>query len=116
MSRSDVNLLDLPDEILLTILKKLNNIDVLYSLLDDNNKHLCSLAQEKIFTNALNFVSIDNISSIDQHKLDRFCIHILPKIHQNVECFIVEPTLMKCILLATDYPNLTELKLFNFNQ
>ncbi|CAF3138493.1 unnamed protein product [Rotaria sp. Silwood2] len=115
MSRSDVNLLDLPDEILLIILKKLNNIDVLYSLLDDNNKHLYSLAQEKIFTNTLNFVSIDNISSINQHKRDRFCIHILPKIHQNVECFIVEPTSMECIL-ATDYPNLTELKLFNFNQ
>ncbi|CAF1493808.1 unnamed protein product [Rotaria sordida] len=116
MSRSDINLLDLPDEILLIILKKLNNIDVLYSLLDDNNKHLYSLAQEKIFTNTLNFVSIDDISSINQHKLDQFCIHILPKIHQNVECFIVEPTSMECILLATDYPNLTELKLFNFNQ
>jgi len=82
----------------------------------DNNKHLYSLAQEKTFTNTLNFVSIDNISSINQHKLDRFRIYILPKIHQNVECFIVEPTSMECIFFATDYPNLTELKLFNFNQ
>jgi hypothetical protein len=116
MSRSNVNLLDLPDEILLIILKKLNNIDVLYSLLNVNNAHLNSLAQEKIFSNTLNFVSIDNVSSIDQHKLHRFCTNILPKIHHNVECFILEPVSMERILLAADYPNLTEPTLFNFNQ
>jgi len=116
MGRSNVNLLDLPDEILLIILKKLNNINVLYSLLDINNEHLNSLAQQKIFSHILNFVSIDNVSLIDQHKLDRFCIDILPKIHQNVECFILELVSMERILLAADYPNLTELKIFNFKQ
>ncbi|CAF4840324.1 unnamed protein product, partial [Rotaria sp. Silwood2] len=72
--------------------------------------------QEKIFSNTLNFVSTDNVFSIDQHKLDRFCKDILPKIHQNVECFILEALSMERILLAADYPNLTELKLFNFTQ
>jgi hypothetical protein len=116
MSRSNVNLLDLPDEILLIILKRLNNIDVLYSLLDVNNEHLNRLAQDKIFSNTLNFVSIDNVSSIDRHKLDRFCKDILPKIHQNVECFILEPLSMERILLTADYPNVTELKLYNFTK
>ncbi|CAF3904398.1 unnamed protein product, partial [Rotaria sp. Silwood2] len=72
--------------------------------------------QEKIFSNTLNFVSTDNVFSIDQHKLDRFCKDILPKIHQNVECFILEALSMERILLAADYPNLTELKRFNFTQ
>ncbi|CAF3815115.1 unnamed protein product [Rotaria sp. Silwood1] len=116
MSRSNVNLLDLPDAILLIILKKLNNIDVLYSLIDVNNEHLNSLAQEKIFSDTLNFVSIDNVSAIDQEKLDRFCKDILPKIHENIKCFILEPISMECILLAADYRNLTELKLINFTQ
>ncbi|CAF1468907.1 unnamed protein product, partial [Rotaria sordida] len=116
MSRSNVNLLDLPDEILLVILKKLNNIDVLYSFIDINNEHLNSLAYEKIFSDTLNFVSIDNVSAIDQEKLDRFCKDILPKIHENVKCFILEPISMECILHAADYRNLTELKLFNFTQ
>jgi hypothetical protein len=116
MSRSNINLLDLPDEILLLILKKLNNIDVLYSFIEVNNSHLNSLAQEKIFSDTLNFVSTDNVSAIDQQKLDRFCKDILTKIHSNVKCFILEPLSMERILLAAEYPNLTELKLFNFTQ
>jgi len=111
MSRSDVHLLDLPDEVLLTILKKLNNIDVLYSLLDVNNERLDILAQEKTFSNILNFVSVDQICSID-----RYCIDILPRIHYNVKYFILEPVLMERILLAADYPNLTKLKIFNFER
>jgi hypothetical protein len=116
MNRSDVHLLDLPDEILLIILKKLNNIDVLYSLLNNSNEQLSILPQEKIFSNILNFVSIDNISSIDRFKLDRFCIDILPRIHDNVKYFILKPALMKRILLAADCPNLIKLKIFNFKK
>jgi len=116
MNQSNVHLLDLPDEILLNILKKLNNIDVLYSLLNIDNERLSILAEEKIFSNTLKFVSIDNISSIDDHKIDRFCIDILPRINHNVKYFILEPVSMERILLAADYPNLTKLKLLNFEQ
>jgi hypothetical protein len=111
MHRSNVHLLDLPDEILLIILNKLNNIDVLYSLLDINNGRLNILARENTFTNILKFVSIDNTSLID-----RFCIDILPRIHYNVKCFIFDPVFMERILLATNYPNLTELEIYNFQQ
>ncbi|CAF4552249.1 unnamed protein product [Rotaria socialis] len=111
MNRSNVHLLDLPNEILLTILRKLNNIDVLYSLLDINNGRLDIIAQEKTFTNILNFVHIDEISLID-----RFCMYILPRINHNIKYFILEPNFMERILLAAVYPNLTELKLLNFEQ
>jgi len=86
MSRSNIHLLDLPNEVLFIILRKLNNIDVLYSLLDINNGRLDIVAQDKIFTNILNFVDIDNISLID-----RFCIYILPRIRHNLKYFILEP-------------------------
>jgi hypothetical protein len=111
MNRSDVHLLDLPDEILLIILKKLNNIDVLYSLLNINNERLDILSQEKVFSNTLNFVSIDNNSPID-----RFCVDILPKIRDNVKYFILKPVLMERILLAADYPNLSNLKFLDFKK
>ena len=42
MNQYKVNLLDLPNEILLIILKKLDNMDVLYSLFDLNNERLAT--------------------------------------------------------------------------
>jgi hypothetical protein len=119
MSKRDIHLLDLPDEILFIILKKLNNMDVLYSVLDINNERLHIIAQEKIFTNVLNFVSIsstNDICSISSRKLDRFCIEILPQIHHNVKCLILESVCIERILLAAEYPNLIQLKIFNFNK
>lgn len=116
MNQSNIHLLNLPDEILLIILKKLNNIDVLYSLLDINNERLNILAQEKVFSNTLDFQSIDNNSLNDQCKLDRFYNYILPRVNDNVKCFILESITMERILLAANYPNLTELKIFNFEQ
>ena len=111
MSRHDVHLLDLPNEILLIILQKLNNLDVLYSLVDINNERLDILVQEKTFNNTLDFGSIDNHSPID-----RFCVDILPRIRDNVKYLILKPILMERILLATDYPNLTHLEIVNFKQ
>lgn len=116
MTQRDIHLLDLPNEILFNILKKLNNIDVLYSLLDINNQRLHIIAQDKIFTNVLNFVFISSTNDISNRKLDRFCIEILPEIHHNVKCIIAESVSMERILLAAEYPNLTQLKIFDFNE
>jgi hypothetical protein len=117
MYRSDVRFLDLPNEILFIILKKLDNTDVLYSLLGVDNQRLDMVIQEKTFTNTLNFVlttSTEEILPIDGPILNRFCINILPRIDYNVKSFILESKSMERILLAGNYPNLTELKLFNF--
>lgn len=120
MNRNDVHLVDLPSEILFVILKKLDNIDVLFSLLGINNQRLDIIAQEQIFSKILNFVSIsqstDEISSISDPILHRFCNDILPRIHINVKCLILDSVSMECILRAGNYPNLTELKLYNFNK
>ncbi|CAF4797385.1 unnamed protein product, partial [Rotaria sp. Silwood2] len=68
----------------------------------------------------LNFVSIsqstDEISSIPGSILDRFCIDILPRVHQNVKSLILEPVSLECILRGGSYPNLTQLQIFNFNK
>lgn len=117
MNRSDAHLLDLPNEILFTILNKLNNMNVLYSLIGIGTERLELLVREKTFTNTLNFVSIDNdICSINDSTLNRFCTDILPRIQNNVKCLIFQSKTMERILLVGDYPNLTELQLFEFNQ
>ncbi|CAF0870461.1 unnamed protein product [Rotaria sordida] len=93
-------------------------MDVLYSLLDVDNQRLDIIAQENMFTNTLNFVlttATDDIFSLNDTIVERFCTNILPRIHHNVKSLILDSVSMERILLAADYPNLTELKLFNFN-
>ncbi|CAF2666240.1 unnamed protein product [Rotaria sp. Silwood2] len=113
MKQSDINILDLPNEILLIILNKLDNIDVLYSLFGINNKRLDILLEDDVFTNTLNLVTTSSITDL---KLDRFCIYILPRIDHCIKKFIIEGTSIERILLAGDYKNLTCLELFNFEQ
>jgi hypothetical protein len=124
MEYSYVQLDDLPDEILMIIFKKLNNIILLYSLIGVNirlNKILC----DSIFTNRLTLVNF-----VPSHLLmkrsspiyfayplpdpivDRFCLHILPKIHQNVKWLDLESLSMERVL-STNYPNLSGIALYN---
>ncbi|CAF0820594.1 unnamed protein product [Rotaria sordida] len=120
MNQHNVHLLDLPNEILFLILRKLANVDVLYSFLGINNQRLEIIAQQQIFTNVLNFVSIsqstDEISSISASILDRFCNSILSRIYINVKFLILESVSMERILRVANYPNLTGIKIFNFNK
>ncbi|CAF3021557.1 unnamed protein product [Rotaria sp. Silwood2] len=120
MSQSGANLVDLPNEILVIIFKKLDNINVLHSLFSVINERFDSVLEGNHFTNTLNLVSIsstdDDICSLDDSILDRFCINILPKIHHNVKHLTLESMSMGRILCAGTYPNLTSLKLFNFEQ
>jgi hypothetical protein len=120
MNQHNVHFLDLPNETLFLILKQLDNVDVLYSLLGIKNQRLDIIAQEQIFSNTLNLVPIsestDEISSFSGPILHRFCNDILPRIHMNVKSLILDTGSMECIVGAGNYPSLTELKLYNFNE
>ncbi|UJR11114.1 hypothetical protein I4U23_015296 [Adineta vaga] len=102
MKCSDVQLTDLPDEILQMIFKKLTNIEVLYSLLDVN-KRLHSLANDSFFTEHLTFL----VHSVNE---------ILPNIHSKIKWLNLEPLSMRDILSATDYPNLHGLTLLHIER
>jgi len=118
MNCRQMKLLDLPNEILLLILKKLNNIDVLYSMFGVNDQQLDILLSANTFTNTLNFVlttTNDDITSLPDGIVNRLCKNILPKIDQTIKYLILDSLSMKIILQAANYPNLTQLKLFNFN-
>ncbi|CAF1219115.1 unnamed protein product [Adineta steineri] len=119
MEYSYIGLNDLPDEILMIIFQKLNNIDVLYSF-HGINQRLNRIICDSIFTNRLTFINSLSKTFIDlldsntiRHK---FCSQILPSIHNNIQCLDLESSSMKHVLYAANYPNLNSLGLYNVNE
>ncbi|CAF3169754.1 unnamed protein product [Rotaria sp. Silwood2] len=119
MEYSCVGLNDLPDEILMIILKKLNNLEVLYSL-QGVNQRLNKMVHDSIFAGRLTFVKWFSHNFIDlfccNMVLDRFCLQILPEIHGKIKWLDLEASSMKHVLRVTDYPNLHTLGLYNINE
>ena len=115
MEYSCIQMNDLPDEILMIIFKKLANAEVLYSL-SGVNKRLNKIIHDSVFTNDLSLLmstSDDLVCSLSDLILDRFCSHILPKIHQKIQCLHLESLSMERILRATNYPSLYGISLHN---
>ncbi|CAF3273585.1 unnamed protein product [Rotaria sp. Silwood2] len=113
MVDSSIELNDLPDEILMMILKKLHNSDVLYSLIDVN-KRLDTIVKDSIFTNNLTLTTpFNGLNQFPDTIIDRFCREILPKINTRIQSLSVESSTMERILLATNYPNLHRLGIYN---
>ncbi|CAF2932667.1 unnamed protein product [Rotaria sp. Silwood2] len=115
MEYSCIQLNDLPDEILIYILKKLSNAEVLYSLLGVN-KRLNKIVHDSIFTNDLSLLMSTSdgfVYSLPDLILYRFCSHILPKIHQKIQWLHLESLSMERILRVTNYPNLYGISLHN---
>ena len=115
MSSLSINIVDLSDEILLLIFKMINNVELLYSLMNINqrlDKVICdtslthSLDLTKILVNDENNSSINDI-------LNRFSTHILPRIHYNIVTLAVQGSMYHKIFRSTNYPNLRKLTLDN---
>ncbi|CAF3372367.1 unnamed protein product [Rotaria socialis] len=119
MEYSCVRFNDLPDEILMIIFKKMNNVEVLYSL-HSVNQRLNKLVQDSIFTSRLTFVKRCSDNLVDAFPcnmmLNRFCLQILPEVHDKIKWLDLESSSMKNVLCATDYPNLYGLGLYNINE
>jgi hypothetical protein len=112
-----IQLNDLPDEILLIILKKLYNVEVLYSLIGVN-KRFTTITCDSIFSSHLYLIqrfSDDSIYPLPNPILDRFCLQILPEIYNQIRWLNVEPSNMERILRCTNYPNLYGLGLYGID-
>jgi hypothetical protein len=109
---------DLPDEILLIIFKKVNNVALLYSLFD-TNKRFTKILHDPILTSHLSLLNHHSDECVDRlHDsiLDQYCSQILPKIYHKVKWFNLESSSMARILLCTNYPNLDGLGLYNLDK
>ena len=114
-----VNILDLPDEILLIICYKMNIVDVLYSLVDVNQRFdqlvLDPLSIRHLDMTIRTIKSVEGQSfSIDNQVLSKICGKILCRIQHHVHGLTLEPSSMKRILLAADYSQLHSLSLVDF--
>jgi len=117
MEHLSIKLNDLPDEILILILRKLYHVEVLNSLIGVN-KRLNRIVHDSIFTSYLTLYFSDKckyISPLPDPMLDRFCLQILPKIHHKIKWLNLESTSMERILLATNYPDLYGLGLYGID-
>jgi len=115
---SCVQLTHLPDELLMMIFKKINNMQVLHSLIGVNRR-LNRIICDPTFTYRITLLtfSSDNVAHpLPNTMLDRFCSQILPKIHHNVKYLRVESLSMERVLLAAKYPNLYGLSIFNVKE
>ncbi|CAF0937632.1 unnamed protein product [Rotaria sordida] len=104
-----MNILDLPDEILLCILNKLNNINILYSLVDVNQR-FDRLALDSIYIRDLDFTANDKSQEYRQF-LDRFCTSILPRIHHQINKLTLGHLSIERLLHIVDYSQLYSLSL-----
>jgi hypothetical protein len=116
LCNNDINILDLPDEILRTILNKLNTIDVFYSLVDVNQR-FDRLSLDSLYIHHLDFAierSDVHNSSVDTYILDKVCEKILPQINDKITKLTVDPFSTERILGAVKYPQLYSLSLVNY--
>lgn len=114
-----LNILDLPNEILLIIFNKLNMIDTLYLLVDVNRRF------NQLIFNYLYFYKLDmtfktsfkSISlAMNDQILDRICKKVLPRIHHQVTELIIEQRSIQHILHTVTYPQVYSLSLIEFEE
>lgn len=118
MERSIIELVDLPDELLLIIFKKLNNVELLYSIMNTNSR-LHRIALDSKFTKNLILFkrsSLGDIIPLIGSVLDRLCLVILPQIQNLIRSLQLESSSIERTLLTGDYSNLYELGLHNIDK
>ncbi|CAF1418285.1 unnamed protein product [Rotaria sordida] len=120
-NNNKVNTLDLPNEILLFIFNKLKTIDVLYSLVDVNERF------NRLIFNSLHIRNLDMTNmvmksyfnrnfSMDKNVILRISEKILPRISHQLNELIVERYSIEYILFPFNYPQLYSLSLINFQE
>ncbi|CAF2919463.1 unnamed protein product [Rotaria sp. Silwood2] len=116
LNNNDITILDLPDEMLRNIFNKLNMVDMLYSLVDVNQR-FDRLALDSLYIHHFDLVikrdDIHNFS-VDTHIIDRICSKILPRINDKVTKFTLEPLSMERVFSTVHYPQLYSLSFVNF--
>ena len=120
-SRNSRNLLDLPNEVLLIIIKQLSMVDILYSLVDVTER-LDQLVLNPIYTRILDMTCIrtellpDRVYSTNDHVRQRICQNVLSRIDHQVNKLIIDQPSIKQVLHDIDYPQLHSLSLIDFNE
>jgi hypothetical protein len=120
-NNDDLNLLDLPNEILIIIFNKLNMVDIFYSLVDINQR-FNQIIFDPLYIRTLNLTSMTMKSfftrtfSIENNILDKICSNILPRISDYVNELVIEQNSIECIFDTFNFPQLYSLSLIDFEE
>jgi hypothetical protein len=121
ISKKEKNLLDLPNEIILIIMKKLDMVDVLYSLVNVTQR-FDHLVFNPTYIRTLDITCLrrelfpDRIYSTDSHVLERICQNIIPRINHQVNELITDQHSIERVLHTADYPQLHSLSLIDIDE
>ncbi|CAF5007940.1 unnamed protein product, partial [Rotaria socialis] len=110
------NIFDLSDELLLYIFNKLHTIELLYSLVNVNQR-FDRLVLDPFYTHHLDLTVRPlryYTSPVKTQIFDRIRTQVLPRIHQKLNKITVDPLSMECILGTIYYSELNSLSLVNF--
>ncbi len=111
-----LNILDLPNEMLIMIFKKLKMVDVVYSCMNINER-LDQLVFDSLDRHHVDMTvhsSLDYVSPLDDQVLNKICETILPRIYHQVNKLTLDPQSIERTLLTVNYPNLYSLSLVDF--
>lgn len=117
MASSRSQLLDLPDEILLSVFENINGIDVFQ--LKGLNKRIDNIVYDEVITSNLTLfkcLSHDVVRKLDNELMMLVCLQILPEIHHKIQSLNVELSSIESIFFTTIYPNLYKLGLYNIDE
>jgi hypothetical protein len=113
LTKNDINIMDLPDEMLLCIINRLNNIDILYSLVDVNQR-FNRLAFNPLYFHDLDFTTVsmlDPKSHEYSELINRICKNLLSRIHHQVNTLTLDHISMEHVLHTFNFPQLHSLTL-----
>ncbi|CAF3278546.1 unnamed protein product [Rotaria sp. Silwood2] len=116
LNNKNINILDLPDEILLIIFNKLHMIEMFYSLVNVNQR-FNRLVLDPFFIHHLKLTIepfLNDNSSVNNEIFDPIRTKILPRIDDKVTKRTIESLSMSCIFDTIDFTALTSLRLVNF--
>ncbi|CAF1391886.1 unnamed protein product [Adineta ricciae] len=121
ISINNLHVLDLPDEVLLIIMKRLSMVNVLYSLVG-----VCKRLDQLVFdtncTHHLDMTSMtmrsfyDRTYSIEDRILSRNFQKIVPRICHQVNKLTIEPNTVQRVLQTASYLKLYSISFMNFPQ
>lgn len=115
-----LNLLDLPNELLLISIEYLPMIDALYSFVGITQR-LDQLVLNPISTKTLNITCLrpellpDRIYSLDERTLAKLCRTVLSRIHHQTSHLIVDQFSIESVFHAREYPALFSLSLIDID-
>jgi hypothetical protein len=123
MNISNINqptMSDLPNEILFIIINKLNIGDIVYSLLDLDER-FAQFVYDPIYIQNLDITDMTMNSyykrsfSVHEQVLSRICENLLPKIRNQIKKLVIEQQSIERIL-TFNYSQLYSLSFVNFNE